>query len=80
MVLSFGMYSFKSNNDAWCSINYSGVDSEGCTYSVVGTFDCSSGTFDGGVSTFTGTITLGGPGDCTNVTITQSVANPNDGG
>lgn len=81
--LLLGGTSFKSldNKDTLCGINYYGVDSEGCTYSVVGVYDCEGGFYNG-VSTFIGTITFGGPGSCYNLTFVEvSYAAPiNEGG
>src|SRR5687768_13466951 len=69
--------SFKMADDTTCYINYSGIDSQGCVTTVVGSYDCNSPT---PINTFSGTITLSGEGNCLNAQVVSSAAAPGDGG
>jgi hypothetical protein len=73
LITGFITSSFKMADDTTCYINYSGVDSQGCTTTVVGTYDCNSAT---PISTFSGTITLGGDGNCLNAQVISCAAQP----
>lgn len=77
LVSCLTISSFKMADDTTCYINYSGVDSQGCTTSVVGTYDCNS---PNPISTFSGTITLGGDGNCLNTQVISACAIPDEDG
>jgi hypothetical protein len=76
-LFSFTITSFKSADDTLCGINYNGVDSEGCSTQIVGTYDCNSANPMG---TFTGTITFSGSGGCMNVELIASHARQSGNG